>query len=80
MNSKNTKTSASHYLIINHSNKINLKRSSKYNLLSNLIYCTRKTTTNSCKSNKFKISPPTCNEKFELPDRSYSISNIQGKW
>ena len=29
------------------------------------------------KNNKFKISVPTWNEKFELPDGSYSISNIQ---
>ena len=29
------------------------------------------------KNNKFKIWPPTGNEKFELPDGSYSISDIQ---
>ena len=28
-------------------------------------------------SNKFKISAPTWNDKFELPDGSYSVSNIQ---
>ena len=27
--------------------------------------------------NKFKISAPTGNEVFELPDRSYSVSDIQ---
>ena len=32
---------------------------------------------NSYKNNKFKISAPTWNEGFELPDGSYSISNIQ---
>ena len=26
---------------------------------------------------KFKISAPTWNDKFELPDGSYSVSNIQ---
>ena len=26
---------------------------------------------------KFKISAPTWNDKFELPDGSYSISDIQ---
>ena len=31
----------------------------------------------SCKSNKLKISVPTWNEEFELPDRSYSASDIQ---
>ena len=27
--------------------------------------------------NKFKISAPTWNDKFELPDGSYSVSDIQ---
>ena len=31
----------------------------------------------SYKNNKFKISAPTWNEEFELPDGSYSISGIQ---
>ena len=31
----------------------------------------------SYKNNKFKISAPTWNEEFELPDGSYSISYIQ---
>ena len=28
-------------------------------------------------NNKFKVSAPTWNDKFELPDRSHSVSNIQ---
>ena len=28
------------------------------------------------KTNKFKISAPTWNEGFELPDGSYSVSHI----
>ena len=31
----------------------------------------------SYKSNKFKISAPTWNEKFKLPDRSCYVSGIQ---
>ena len=31
----------------------------------------------SCNNNKFKKSTPTLNDKFEIPDDSYSISNIQ---
>ena len=31
----------------------------------------------SCENNKFKIAAPTWNEKFELPDGSHSISDIQ---
>ena len=29
------------------------------------------------KNNKFKISAPTWNEEFELPDGSYFVSDIQ---
>ena len=32
---------------------------------------------NPYKNNKFKISAPTWNEEFELPDGSYSVSEIQ---
>ena len=28
-------------------------------------------------NNKFKISAPTSNDKFKLPDESYSLSDIQ---
>ena len=28
-------------------------------------------------NNKFKTSEPTWNNKFELPDESYSVSDIQ---
>ena len=31
----------------------------------------------SYENNKFKISVPTWNEEFELPDASYSMSDIQ---
>ena len=31
----------------------------------------------SYRNNKFKISAPTGNEEFELPDGSYSVSYIQ---
>ena len=31
----------------------------------------------SYKNNKFKIPAPTWNEEFELPDGSYSVSDIQ---
>ena len=64
--------------MLNLSDKINLKRSDKYVILSNLtIYYTWKNIKKSHKNNKFKISPATWNEEFELPDRSYSVSDIQ---
>ena len=46
--------------------------------LSNIsIYYTWKNIKSSYNSNEFKISAPTWNYKFELPDGSYSVSNIQ---
>ena len=78
MNSENSKTSDPHRLLLNLTDKINLKRSDKYVALSNLsIYYTWKNIKKSYKNNKFKISAPTWNEEFELPDGSYSISDIQ---
>ena len=77
MNSKNSKTSDPHRLLLNLTDKINLKRSDKYVALSNLsIYYTWKNIKKSYKNNKFKISAPTWNEEFELPDGSYSVSDI----
>ena len=78
MNSSNSKTSDPHRLLLNLTDKINLRRKDKYIALSNLsIYYTWKNVKNSYKNNEFKISVPTWNEEFELPDRSYFISNIQ---
>ena len=78
MNSENSNTPYPYRLLLNLSDKINLKRSYKYVALSNLsIYYTWKNIKKSYKNNKFKISAPTWNEEFELPDGSYSVSDIQ---
>ena len=78
LNSKSSKTSNPHRLLLNLTDKINLKRSNKYVASSNLsIYYTWKNIKKSYKNNKFKISAPTWNEKFELPDGLYSVSDIQ---
>ena len=78
MNSENSKTSDPLRLLLNLLDKINLKRSDKYVALSNLsIHYTWKNITKSCKNDKFKISALTWNEEFELPDGSYSVSDIQ---
>ena len=46
--------------------------------LSNIcIFCTWKIIAKSQKSNKIKISAPTWNGKFEIPDVSHSVSVIQ---
>ena len=78
MNSKNSKTSDPHRLLLNLSDKINLKRSDKYVALSNLSnYYTWENIKKSYKNNKFKTSAPKWNEEFELPDGSYSVSDIE---
>ena len=46
--------------------------------LANLsIYYSWKNIKSECNNNKFKISAPTWNETFDLPDGSYSIDYIQ---
>ena len=78
MNSKNSKTSDPHRLLSNLTDKLNLKRADKYIALSNLgMYYTWKNIKKSYRNNKLKISTPTQSEEFELPDGSYSISDIQ---
>ena len=78
MNSKNSKTSEYHVLVLKLTNKLDLRTGPKTVALSNLsIYYTWKNKKSSYNNNKFKISAPTWNEEFELPDRSYSISDIQ---
>ena len=78
MNSENSKTSDPHRLLLNLSDKINLKGSDKYVALSNLsIYYIWKNIKQSHKNNKLKISAPTWNKEFELPNGSYSVLDIQ---
>ena len=78
MNSENSKTSKPYVLILKLTNKLDLRMGEKIIALSNLsIYYTWKNMKSSYNNNKFKISAPTWNDKFELPDGSYSVSNIQ---
>ena len=78
MNSENSKTSEPHVLILKLTDKLDLRRGEKIIALSNLsIYYTWKNIKNSYNNNKFKISAPTWNDKFELHDGSYSVSDIQ---
>ena len=78
MNSKNSKTSDPHRLLLNRLDKINLKRSDKYLVLSNPTnYDTWENIKKSYKHNKSQASPPTWNEEFELPDGSYLLPDIQ---
>ena len=78
MNSENSKTPKPHVLILKLTNKLDLRIGKKVIALSNLsIYYTWKNIKSSYNNNKFKISAPTWNDKFELPDGSYSVSDIQ---
>ena len=78
MNYENSKTSKPHVLILQLTNKLDSKIGEKVIALSNLsIYYTWKNIKSSYNNNEFKISAPTWNDKFELPDGSYSASDIQ---
>ena len=78
MNSENSKTFEPHVLILKLTDKLDLRRGEKIIPLSNLsIYYTWKNTKSSYNNSKFKISVLTWTDKFQLPDGSYSVSNIQ---
>ena len=78
MNSENSRTSEHHVLVLKLADKLDLKRGQKSVALSNLsIYYTWENIKSSYNNNKFKISAPTWSDEFELPDGSYSISDIQ---
>ena len=78
MNSENSKTSEYHVLVLKLTDKLDLRRGQKTVALSNLsLYHTWKNIKSSYNNNNFKISAATWREEFELPDGSYSISDIQ---
>ena len=77
MNS-DSKTSEYNVLVLKLTDKLHLRRGQKTVALSNLsIHYTWKNVKSSYNNNKFKISAPTWSEEFELPDGSYSVSDIQ---
>ena len=78
MNSENSKNSESHVLIFKLTSSLDLRIGEKTIILLNLsIYYLWKNIKISYNNNKFKISPPTWNDKFQLPDGLYSVSDIQ---
>ena len=77
INSEKSKTSKAHILMLKLTNDLDLRRGEKIIALSNLsIYYNWKNIKSWYNNNKFKISAPTWNDKLELPDGSYSVSNI----
>ena len=69
MNTKISKTNESHRFKYDLIDKLDFKNPNNYYTWKNV-----KSTYN---NNRFKISAPTWNDTFDLPDRSYSISEIQ---
>ena len=78
MNTENSKTNEPHRFKLDLTDKLNLKNPNKNMALANLsIYYTWKNIKSEYNNNKFKISAPTWNDTFNLPDGSCSISDIQ---
>ena len=78
MNTENSKTNEPHRFRLSLSYKRNLKIPNKNIALGNLsIYYTWNNIKSAYNINKFKISAPTWNDTFDLPDGSYSIADIQ---
>ena len=78
MKTEKSKTKEPHRFRLILANKLNLKDPNKNRAFANLsIYHTQKNIKSEYNSNTFKISPPTWNDKFDLLNGSYSISDIQ---
>ena len=79
MNIENSKTSKTHRFKLDLTDKLNLENPNKNMTLANLsIYDTWKNIKSKYNNNKFKISAPTWNDTFDLPDGSYSVSDKLG--
>ena len=78
MNTENCKTNEPHRFKLSLSDKLNLKNLNKNIALGNIsMYYTWKNIKSAYSNNKFKISSPTWNDTFDLPDGSYSIADMQ---
>ena len=78
MNTKNSKINEPHRFKLDLTDKLNLKNPNKNIVLANLsIYYIWKNIKSEYNNNKFKTSPSTRNDTFDLPDGSYSIADIQ---
>ena len=74
----NSKRNVTNKFMYQFTDKLNLKNPNKNMALANLSICyTWKNIRSEYNNNKFKISAPTWNDEFNLPDGSYSVSDIQ---
>ena len=78
MNTENSRRNESNKFIYRFTDKLNLKNPNKNMALPNLsIYYKWKNIESEYSNNKFKISAPTWNDEFDLPDGSYSVLDLQ---
>ena len=78
MNTANSKTKHLNKSAYNFTDKLSLKKPNKNIALANLsIYYTWKNVKSDYNNNRFKISAPTWNDTFDVPDVSYSIAALQ---
>ena len=78
MTTFNSKTNKPNRFVYQFTDNLNLKNPIKNIALANLsLYYTWKKIKFEYKNNKFKISALTWNDEFNLPDGSYSVSDIQ---
>ena len=78
MNTLSNKTNESNKFLDQVTDKLNLKNPNKNMALANMsIYNIWKNFKSEYNNNKFKISAPAWNDTFDLPDGSYSVSDIQ---
>ena len=78
MSTENSKTNEPHKFVLSLSRRLDFRSSDKHVALQNLsIYYTWKNIKKLYKKNKLKMIAPTWNDKYGLPDGSYSVSDIQ---
>ena len=78
LNTENSKTNQPHKFVLNLSQRLDLRSSNKHAALQNLcIYYKWKNIRKQYKNNKLKAIASAWNDGFELPDGSYSVSDIQ---
>ena len=75
MNMENSKANEPQKFVLNLSHRFDLISSNKHVALQNLsIYYSWKNIRQQYKNNKLKVTTPTWNNGFKLPDGTYSVS------
>ena len=76
-NTENSKTNELHKFFLSFSQRLDLIISNKHVALQNVsIYYTWKNIRKHYKNNKLNLIAPTWNDDFDLPDGTYSVSDI----